>query len=102
MRQWETANGNVMPTVAIRAKNFASRACALSADGRMLATTTMAANDEVLLWDVDSGAMLARLPTGSWYIEALAFSPDGSTIASGSLDTTILLWDVKKAIKKSN
>jgi WD40 repeat protein len=100
IHQWETANVKAMPSVARSGKNSGGPLCALSADGRMVATTTMGANDEVLLWDVESGAMLARLPTGSWYITALAFSPDGSTIASGSLDTTILLWDVKKAIKK--
>ena len=27
-------------------------------------------------------------------VRCLAFSPDGGTLASGSLDTTIKLWDV--------
>jgi WD40 repeat protein len=29
-------------------------------------------------------------------ITALCFAPDGKTLASGSLDTTILLWDLEK------
>jgi serine/threonine protein kinase len=50
---------------------------------------------EVKLWDVKTGKALAShsgLPTG---INAVAFSSDGQTLASGSDDKTIKLWDVK-------
>jgi hypothetical protein len=36
---------------------------------------------------------MARLPGHITYIWSLAFSPDGTTLASGSGDFTVRLWD---------
>ena len=36
---------------------------------------------------------MARLPGHITYIWSLAFSPDGTTLASGSGDSTVRLWD---------
>ena len=36
---------------------------------------------------------MARLPGHTSYIWSLAFSPDGATLASGSGDFTVRLWD---------
>ncbi|HZW29338.1 MAG TPA: protein kinase [Isosphaeraceae bacterium] len=48
---------------------------------------------EILLWDVASRAEVVRLKGHSNSIRALAFSPDGETLASGSMDQTVKLWD---------
>ncbi len=63
-----------------------------SPDGSILAAAGYKDNT-ILLWDVEK-----REPIGELFLEAkvrsLAFSPDGSTLASGSDDGTIRLWDV--------
>ena len=37
----------------------------------------------------------------SWSVTAVAFSPDGKYIASGSLDKTVKPWDVSQALRPS-
>ena len=46
------------------------------------------------LWDIATGAKLRTLEGHSDIAAATAFSPDGTTLASGSHDKTIKLWNV--------
>ena len=48
----------------------------------------------IRLWEVASGANLATFWAHPTDVQSLAFSPDGTLLASGSFDGTILLWDV--------
>jgi WD40 repeat protein len=62
----------------------------LSRDGRFAVT---AGRDGIAqVSDLATGTLLATLPHGG-YIDAVAFSPDGERIATGSDDRAVKLWD---------
>ena len=48
----------------------------------------------VRVWDTETGAPKDTLTGHTVMIESVAFSPDGRTLASGSMDRTILVWKV--------
>ncbi|MDJ0837228.1 MAG: caspase family protein [Acidobacteriota bacterium] len=48
---------------------------------------------EVKVWDVGAGVELFTLAEEEGAIEPVCFSPDGQTIAGGSLHHTLVLWD---------
>jgi RNA polymerase sigma factor (sigma-70 family) len=63
----------------------------LAADGRTLAVGD---SHDVRLWDLATGRRTARLTGHRGDVRALVFSPDGTRLASGSEDTTALVWEV--------
>ena len=46
------------------------------------------------LWDVESGRELVRWPAHSATVTALAFSKDGNTLYSGSMDGVLRVWNL--------
>ncbi len=46
------------------------------------------------LWEVSTGNLLQTLSGHSAGVNAVAFSPDGQTVASGSDDNSVKLWEV--------
>lgn len=52
----------------------------------------------IRLWEVATGKNIATFWGHPTDVQDLAFSPDGTLLASGSFDGTILLWDLKSVI----
>ena len=47
----------------------------------------------IALWDVETGQELRTLDGHTESADCVAWSPDGQTLASGSIDTTVRLWE---------
>jgi len=90
---WEVATATLRGQVE-NPESYNTIAMAISSDARTVAIAS--GSGTVRIFDVVTGKSSGPFQAHSGYIQGLAFSPDGKRLATGSQDTTAIVWDVKR------
>src|SRR5262249_7100876 len=102
IRLWDVTAAEVKKTLHGKAHSYSLRAgcLALSPDGKLLAAAGWRRDDDktpphylVEVWDLTGEKIAASLTGHSRPITWVAFAPDGKTLASASIDGTVIVCD---------
>ena len=90
---FDASTGTEMHRFGGKESDIKVNVAAFSPDGKTLAVAGRT-EPEIDLLDAGTGKTLRKLAGHQGAISALAFSPDSKSLASGSVDTTVLIWDL--------
>lgn len=96
MALWDLVGGEQIQRLEVERPTWAC----FSPDGKVLAIPDDIDN-AVVLWDWQANHLLCRLKGHLQPVFCLTFSPDGKTLASGSADHTVLVWDLARVLKET-
>ena len=85
---WDLENDIQMSAIPLAANSLD-----YSPDGEMLALTD---GTDIILWDIAGNRELARTSAHTGSIHVIRFSHDGQYLATGSEDTTAIVWKIIK------
>jgi WD40 repeat protein len=92
--------GPKLPAGAVHVLSHFRSPLAFSRDGKLLAAATENAqrfSGAITLWDMETGREVATLRDHADEVAAVAFTPDGRRLVSGSMDMTLKVWDLEWA-----
>ncbi len=94
IRLWDLNSGECLRIFTGHDSHIFDVACLSRPDQAALIASGGSTDQTIRLWNAQTGDCLSTLTGHQAAIQTLAFSPDGSLLASGSADQTIRLWDV--------
>lgn len=92
---WDADSGGEIRRLMNESLVRAVNALAFSPDGKMLITAN--ADNTLISWNVESGALVNIFTGHNDVVTSVSFSPDGTQMVSGSVDRMVILWDVATA-----
>jgi WD40 repeat protein len=81
------------PTLVLPTTRSFSSIFAKSPDGKYAVAGSE--NNDVTLWELETGRLMRTFPGHTGRIIALAFTPDGKHVLSGAEDRTVRKWDLE-------
>jgi len=90
---WETATGKERTRFAALARPSRILDLAFAPDGQTLVLAR--ADGSLVACDAGTGNEIKSLPGHTAAVTQVTFAADGKSLLSGSMDTTLLLWDTK-------